>query len=753
MLLLLALLGWTMQAQHTVSGKVTDKNGEPLLGVEIYIEQLHVGTTTDLGGTYSLSPVPSGVNLLTFNYLGYTTLQKSVSLDDQDLNLDVTLETAVFHMDEVIVSTPFHKLQSQNVMKIETRSVVALQRTGAPTLAQSIATIPGVSELSTGNGIGKPVIRGLSGNRVLVYTQGVRLENQQFGNEHGLGLDGSGMESVEVIKGPASLLYGSDALGGVLYLNPEKFSFQNENEISLNQRFFSNTLGSSTSLGAKTTGKNWKFLARGNYNTHSDYKIPNGDRVTNSRFNEKDFKAGIGLNLENYVTEFRYNYNGSKIGIPEGIGEQTTSKSSEEPYQDLTTHILSMHNHFFLNRTKLDLDLGYIANVRKEFEHHDEEEGEEPEGSHEEEGAALDMDLHTLTYDIKFSLPKKERWESILGVQGMYQTNENSGEELLIPDAVTKDIGFLFVNTWNLSEKHLLQGGIRFDHRQLNTEAYETAGHDDPAEDEVELVEAIDRDFGNFTFSLGYKTSLFDKVSTRLNLASGFRAPNLAELASFGVHHGTNRFEVGNPDLKSENNLQTDLALEFTSEHIEVFANGFYNHLSDYIYAAPTGESEDGYPVYAYVQNDARLYGGEFGFHFHPHPWDWLHLESGFEMVVGKQSGGDYLPLIPANNWSNTIRGEFKGNGVVKEFFTALEVDSFFRQDKVSAFESETPGYNLVHLRFGADMQFKGWKAGVQLGWNNIFDKTYVSHLSALKYLGIPNPGRNLVVGVQFEFL
>ena len=510
-------------------------------------------------------------------------------------------------------------------------------------------------------------------------------------------------------------------------------------------------MGSSTSLGAKTSGKTWKFLARGNYSTHSDYGIPDGDRVTNSRFNEKDFKAAIGLNLENFVTELRYNYNNSEIGITEGIEDQTTSKSLEEPYQDLSTHILSLHNHFFLNRFKLDVDLGYIRNDRKEFEHHEEEEVlSEP---HEEEGPALDMDLRTLTYDLKLSLPKKERWESIFGIQGMYQTNTNSGEELLIPDAATKDIGFLFVNTLNFGEKHMLQGGIRYDHRQLDTEAYELSESDAQAEEEAAIVQAIDRDYGNFTFSLGYKTSLFEKVSARLNLASGFRAPNLAELASFGVHHGTNRFEIGNPDLKSENNLQTDLSLEFTSEHIEIFVNGFYNHLSDYIYAAPTGESEDGYPVYAYVQNDARLYGGEFGFHFHPHPWDWMHLESGFETVIGKQAGGEYLPLIPANKWSNTIRGEFKGRGTLKEFYTALELDSFFRQDKVSAFESETPGYNLLHLRFGADLQFKGWNAGVQIGWNNILDKTYISHLSALKYQGIPNPGRNLVVGVQFEFL
>ena len=195
-----------------------------------------------------------------------------------------------FTLDEVIVSTAFNKIQSQNVMKVEHSTIKKLQQKGTATLIEGLATIPGVSQVSTGTSIGKPVIRGLSGNRVLVYSQGVRIENQQFGDEHGLGLNDAGIESVEVIKGPASLLYGSDALGGVLYFNPEKFADSGTFKANFSQKFFSNTLGSNSSLGLKTSTENWKFLARGTYNTHSDYKIANGDRVTNTRYQETDFQ-------------------------------------------------------------------------------------------------------------------------------------------------------------------------------------------------------------------------------------------------------------------------------------------------------------------------------------------------------------------------------------------------------------------------------------------------------------------------------
>src|SRR5690606_6037827 len=144
-----------------------------------------------------------------------------------------------------------------------------------------------------GHGIGKPEIRGFSSNRVLTYTRGVRLENPQFGDEHGIGINEAGIESVDVIKGPASLLYGSDALGGDSYLTPQQFAAAAETHGDINSSYFSNTLGTSTNLGIKTSGERLKFLARGSYSSFSDYKTGEDYRVTNSRFNEKDFKTGF----------------------------------------------------------------------------------------------------------------------------------------------------------------------------------------------------------------------------------------------------------------------------------------------------------------------------------------------------------------------------------------------------------------------------------------------------------------------------
>ena len=719
-----------LQAQNSISGTVTDIRNQPLKGVSVYISELNKGTSTDENGKYLFSNLPNRNLKISFNFIGFGVQNKTISSAAKETTLNIMLEETIFEMDEIIVSTAFNKIQSQNVMKVEHESIKNLQRKGTATLIEGLATIPGVSQVSTGTSIGKPVIRGLSGNRVLVYSQGVRIENQQFGDEHGLGLNDSGVESVEVIKGPASLLYGSDALGGVLYFNPEKFANANTFKANFSQNYFSNTQGSSSSLGLKTSTDNWKFMTRGSYNTHSDYKIADGDRVTNTRYNETDFKTGIGYSDSNISTVFRYNYNNLDLGLPEdGIGEQTTSKKTDFPKQGIFNHLLSLNSILYFKNSKLDLDLGYIANDRSEFE--------------DSNDAALHMKLKTFNYNAKYHLPKTGKIESIVGVQGMHQTNTNSGEEYLIPDAVTNDFGVF--GTANYEWKtNVLQAGLRFDNRKITTDAQGIAG-------EEGSFEAIDKSYDSFNASLGYKTSLADDLTLRLNVASGFRAPNLAELTSNGVHEGTNRYEVGNSNLKTEQNVQTDVNLEYKNSHFEFFVNGFYNHINNYIYTAATGESIDNNLVFDYIQDNAKLYGGEIGLHFHPHPLDWLHFETSFETVTGKKQNNEYLPLIPANNWDNTIRTEFKIKNWLDEGYATLNLSSTFNQNNVSGFETKSNGYRLLNLGFGGTVKLGKTIFDVNVHGNNLFDKKYIAHLSRLKTDGIPNIGRNIVLGVNFN--
>lgn len=399
------------------------------------------------------------------------------------------------------------------------------------------------------------------------------------------------------------------------------------------------------------------------------------------------------------------------------------------PRQAVDNHILSLHNNFFFGNSTLDADIGYILNDRSEFE-----DSSDP---------ALRMQLRTLNYDLKYHFPKFGRFEIIAGIQGMHQENKNSGEEYLIPDATTDDFGVF--GTANYEWKsNVLQAGIRYDNRKISSEEHGTLG-------EEGYFQAIDESFDSFNASLGYKTDLAKNFTMRLNLASGFRAPNLAELTSNGVHEGTNRYEIGNGDLKTEQNFQTDLNFEYDSEHFEFFVNGFYNHISNYIYAMPTGEVLDENDVFAYTQDNAKLYGGEAGIHFHPHPLDWLHLESSFETVTGEKDNGDYLPLVPANNWNNTLRTEFKIKKWLENGYARLNVSTTFDQKNASGFETESDGYTLVNAGFGGKIVLGKTAFEVSLSGNNLFDKTYIAHLSRLKNDGIPNIGRNVVLGLNFN--
>jgi len=737
------------QAQNKVSGVIKTTQNEPLFGVEVYIEELQKGTSTDENGYYELTNLPSTPIKITAAFIGFETQSKTIAVNN-NLTLNFILDEAVFKMEEIIIATPFNKLQSENVMKVEKASIQQLKNKGAATLIDGLNTLAGVSQVSTGVGIGKPVIRGLRGNRVLVYSQGIRLENQQFGDEHGLGIDESSIESVEVIKGPASLLYGSDALGGVLYFNPLKFADENTFDFNLNQSYHSNTEGSNTTFGIKQSYESWKFLANGTRNSHSDYKTPNNGRITNTRFNETIFNSAIGFNSKHISSTLRFNFNATKVGIPEEIGLQSKNKTPLLPYQDLSTKMVSLSNVFFLPKSKISSTFGYTQNNRKEFEehHHDEIELHENEEEiyHEQISPSLNLKLNTYSYDVKWHLPNFNKIEVIAGIQGLYQKNENFGEEILIPNATLNDFGALVTAFYNWKENSV-QGGIRFDTRTLKTKEHIVLH-----EDEEHIFNAIDKSFKNITASLGYKNLLFNKVISRINFATGFRAPNLAELTSNGIHHGSNRFEIGNNTLKSEQNYQSDISLEYDTKHFELFANGFYNHINNYIFIAPTGTFEEEFPIYTYIQDDAKLYGGEFGAHLHPHPLDWLHLHSSFEFVIGKQKNDNYLPLIPANKLTNTLRTEYNIKNWLKNGFTSVSLESTFKQQNISEFETPSKSYNLVNIGTGGTINFSKTSVDLNLHINNLFNTSYVSHLSRLKINDIQNIGRNFIASIKFTY-
>jgi iron complex outermembrane receptor protein len=385
--------------------------------------ELETGTTTNDQGKFEILHYPKKNIHIQLSNTGYKPLNVAVNLSVSESML-FELEPSHIDLDEVMLSIPGGKLKGEQTVSITPASIKQLQQSGEVSLAQVLNNISGVDQLSTGSGIGKPIIRGLSGNRIVTYSQGIRVENQQWGAEHGLGLGTIGIEGIEVIKGPASLLYGSDAIGGVLYFVDERYAKHDEVAGYFSEQVFGNTSGASTQMGVKVHKGSSKVNAFGSIANHGDYKVPSGKRISNSQFNEKNLKLAYGLNKGLWISNIRYSFLENNFGITDSAEYHNERQALDIlPSQLIRNNALSVENTVFTGASKVNLVLGLNTNDRKEFE----DAAGEP---------ALAMKLNTFTYNLKwFSSKQNKSLYYVLGSQGMSQKKVNSGEELLIPDA------------------------------------------------------------------------------------------------------------------------------------------------------------------------------------------------------------------------------------------------------------------------------------------------------------------------------
>ncbi|MDR0682134.1 MAG: TonB-dependent receptor, partial [Dysgonamonadaceae bacterium] len=606
LIIFLFLAQFIVHAQYQVQ-VLDNETKQPVTYAEVYFPDLKTSTITGTDGNFLIKTKSSSV-LVQISCVGYKTFLGMISLEP---NLILYLTPSLHNLQEVVISANNSKLQGENVANVEKLNLKNNSELQGMSLSQKLSAVAGIDNFSTGTGIGKPVIRGLSGNRIAVFSQGIRIENQQWGDEHGLGLDENGYEQIEIIKGPASLLYGSDALGGVLYFTDERYAKENSIEADIHSEYNSNTNGWRNTGAFKLSKNHLHWNVFGGYTTHKDYKGGDNALVENSCFRTADFKTTFGYTGQNFTSSLKYSFLNEQYGLTEAeeetndttenLTENTTYTSKRKPdfpYQDLTTHLVSSENTFFFkNTSKLKIDIGYVFNNRKEYEEETED------GS-----AMLDMNLGTLSYNAKWYSPVwKEHWALIVGIQGLYQTNTNHGEELLIPDATTFDAGLFAMSDYYYSEKSYWQIGLRFDGRHIKSKEHGT-------ESEEGYFPKFSKPYTAFNFSTGIYQQLPKQFSLRINLSSGYRSPNMFELLSDGIHEGTNRYEIGNTALKTENSYQADVSVGYNSEHVEVFLNPYFNYIRHYIYLQPTNETIEDVFVYHYIQDDAYLYGGEAGF-------------------------------------------------------------------------------------------------------------------------------------------
>ncbi len=754
-----------------ISGKVIDKETKhPLPGATVFINDLKINTQTNYQGEFVLKNLPNkGKFLLEVRYLGYKA--NSVLVDMQYPNtILLEMETAVIESAEVVITgTPFSGKSKHSSLAVITSNREKLTQSGANNLIEALAKLPGIEQVSTGAAISKPSIRGLGFNRVLTIVDGVREESQQWGEEHGVQLDQFSASRVEILKGPASLLYGSDALGGVINVIDDFVPAHGTQQGSFTTAYSSNNGLSASSLMYQGNQNGFVYRARASYKNAHAFRSP-GAYVPNSGFNENNLSALLGVNKSwgySHLTVSRFDTN---IGLieegPEDDGSfhfsgdhSLLSRKLNNPYQHITHFRTALNSNILLGSGQLKSSFGFQRNKRTEFHAHEDEHGldgethegdvhAEDEHAHEEDGGVgIKMGLNSFTYDIKYALGNLNGWEPTFGLQGMYQSNANEGQEYLIPNYQSFNIG-LFAYLKKNFDKGAWNLGLRYDYKNLSAQSL--------TEGSEQRFASFDNNFSNFSGSLGLAYDLSSNIVFRANAGTGFRAPNIAELGSNGTHHGTFRYEIGNANLKQETSFQVDLGLEYNSEFLSIGLNAFNNRIYNYIYAARSnneviedehGDHDHSLPVFRFTQNNANLIGGEANLDFHI--IEALHLENSFSIVKGTNlSDKKALPFIPAASTQHEIVFEPSFKHVVNSYIK-LSYNHVFAQNRFTDFETKTPSYGLIDVAIGTGIPTKKGKINIWLSAQNLGNVKYINHLSRFKPIGIYNPGRNFNLGIN----
>jgi iron complex outermembrane receptor protein len=720
-------------AQQGVQGVVLDaQSKQPLPDVVLSIPAFQIQVKTDPRGLFSFPFSWSDAQVLRLRHPDYKVLDTLVQGGVSMLNFELQLG----HMttEEVTVSGQQTTLRNKNTVPIEVRNLKDLQLSGGMNVTELLTKIPGVYSSSLGNGISKPVIRGMQGMRVVTLVNGLRLEGQQWGGDHGLGIGELVLGSAELIKGPASVLYGADALGGVIYLLDEPFARVNQQVLEVQQKWNQNTNGSYSSLLFKKSRGNRRFLLAGSYANHADFQLPNGLFAKNSRFHEWVFKGSYSWFKPNQIHQFRYAFNNTVTGIPGHTHDSLATPLSFQvldqgrryslPAQFFTNQLLSYDFKKYWTGNELQLLVGQTLNRLVEYD----EKVTKP---------FMEMNLFNSIYQLKWT----RKWSStqlIIGVSGMFQNNINSPKaaDQLLPNAFTFDHGIFSLFKIELSKKHLLQFGLRQDLRWIKTRT---------------TLDPLNLQYLSPNASIGWSWSPNVTFNNQLNISSGFRAPHLSELLADGFHHGALRYEIGDVTLAPERSVQVDWSSQWSAEHGSLIFNPFHAWVQDYIYIQPTGNDLDGIPVFTYEQLPlGRLYGLDLSAHFHPHWLHNLHWEGNFSYVNFYSPTDSVISMLPPTRLQNDIQYHWELNGKINKIEVSLSHIWIAAQTRVAYQETSSLAYQLIHLNTRIHFEKYGnWI--IQTGVRNLTNSNYIDHLSRLKNIGMPGPGRHVYVNIKYQ--
>lgn len=647
--------------------------------------------------------------------------------------------------------------------------------------AETLESIPGISSNNVGVGIARPVIRGLSGTRIYVADMGLRQEGQQWGNDHGLELDQYGIERVEVIRGPATIMYGPDAMAGVIHILSDLWPDENGVNADVLSGFKTNNANLYHSVGVKGLKNNFYFNARLSAKFYADMRVPIDSftyltfnlpvyerRLKNSAGQEYNYALTLGYKTKRSKFWIRGSYYDLKqglfsgaIGIPNayGLGHENDFRNIEIPAQKVGHFKLDAHQ---VTRLKNDAiwstDIGFQRNDRLE------------QSLAHLHGVVLSEPSDTahrfVLQTIQFRSTWKKTLSSItklnLGATGLYQENTHSGFEFLLPNFNALELGFYGFFEQQINQRVALNYGLRADFSRVQTTQKIREVIQQGQVSNEELAPALARSYANWAAQLGLNFEITHHHIVKLNLARTYRFPRAVELAMNGVHHGTFRHEIGNPNLNTETAYQLDLLYEYHTESRVLSVMPFVNYYNNFIYLRPTGQFStlpDAGQQFRYTQHDALLSG----------------VELLFQQAIGKKlvlttkaqyvqaynlSLGRHLPFIPPLEISFEPEMKWNRIGALNKVFFKPGACYVFAQNLVDINEKNTPSVFLFNLDMGFQMGNE-WQLGrvqfpegihVNVGLRNMLNTPYLKHLSRYRLLDITEPGFNFMITIRAPF-
>jgi len=733
----LMLLAPLVASGDTLSGRVVARDGHAVAGATVVVVELHRIALTQTDGQFRFADMPAGSYTVTVRRLGFAPLARQVSVA-ASTTLDLTLERTSVWVEPVTVTATRAPLDVfSSPLPTEALSEDRLRRAQSVSLAHALAQLPGINALSTGQQIGKPVIRGLAGPRVLVLEDGSRLEDYSWSDEDGPSVDARLAQRVEVIRGPASVLYGSDALGGVVNVIPEELPDANGGPRTMHTGFeISGASNNAEFEGAARVegasgGWGWRLFGIGRF--ASSLHTPVGE-LDNTGFSAMSGEAVVGARGARGSTTLRYTRYGGEFKLLEAEGPATGETG--RPERKLSDDRVQLAGDYLLGGVRVETKAQWQRHSLVEVADTGVSAGGAPL-----EGTAFDLLLNTLTLDVLAHHTAGARVHGTLGVSGLTQSNDTRGRIPLVPDARLRS-GAVFAFEQAVLGRLSLLAGARVDVRRLTADSNAKLG-----------LSSQTRDYTAFSGNVGIVYRMGAAALTA-NLGRAWRAPTLFELYSNGAHLGEARYEIGDPGLKPEAGMNVDAAVRWQRGRIRAELAGYRNAIGRFVYITPTDSfvtvstsPPDSLRVYRYQQANARLVGGEAAVEVEVARPLTLHARA--DAVRGtNRATGDPLPLLPPARVALGAELHRIAFSWADRTYAGAEVEVTTRQTRLNPLDIPTGGHTLLNLSAGIVRPLFGRVCHVDITVRNATNVSYRSFLSRYKEFAL-DPGRNVVLRIS----